>query len=131
MRDIKFRGQSTNTGKWVYGFLCYDWDSKGDLKLMIQHSLTNIKTSFSRTVIDEETVGQYTGLQDNKGKDIYEGDILKGVWHGKSIDKDIYGVVDFKEGMFGLENELENGEPYTINRLFVEVIGNTYENTEH
>jgi len=81
------------------------------------------------TPLPNTIIMQATGLKDKAGNEIYEGDIVKGVWHGKSNDKEIFGVVDFNEGMFGLENTID-GENYTINRLYIEVIGNIYEHPE-
>lgn len=61
MREIKFRGKSLNTNMWVYGDFRQDKISK---KAYIEYE------------VDQSTIGQYTGLKDKDGKEIYDGDIL-------------------------------------------------------
>jgi uncharacterized phage protein (TIGR01671 family) len=63
MRTIKFRGR-TNEGNWVFGDL-----------LTNQSEILAYKGQYS---VDKDTIGQFTGLLDKNGKEIYEGDIIEG-----------------------------------------------------
>lgn len=64
---------------------------------------------------------QYTGLKDNNGKEIYEGDIIENYISGIGIKK---AVVAFDNGCF---KDITNDEFISEDCI---VIGNIYENPE-
>lgn len=136
MRTIKFRGKDIETGEWMYGFLQI-FSKKFNSRLCVcSTSVTSWKDALIYQVL-EKTVGQFTGLYDKNGKEIYEGDIL--VW-GENGCKSQPMVVMFKHGSFGYTyiedwfHSFAGNTNFTFNPLNTdvrfEIIGNIHDNPE-
>lgn len=127
MREIKFRGKSLDNGEWVYGYL--HLPIGGD-NLMIQVSNTD-----SLAVIPD-TVGQFTGLHDKNGKEIYEGDIVKQTWgyphYVKGVIYDCFGRIgDIRYGCDLIGVHTNNGLYRIVGSdISNTVIGNIHDNPE-
>lgn len=126
-RIIKFRGRTGTVegDKWVYGYL---YKIKSFFSEDYQYFIKN--EHLQETIADETTIGQFTGLYDKNGKEIYDGDIVK--FNLKSDSKgqpDIIGYIEYQitfcayrimsfKGSFALDYNIKN----------IEVIGNIYDN---
>ena len=128
MREIKFRGKDIETGEWIFGDLIQRLGYYP--AILTTYPTDEGKIGYAEIAVKEDTVGQYTGMTDKNGKEIYEWDKLKvnesGVFRIAHQSNSIYicgYVLLYMDGEFAYY--LKGG----LNEMY-EVVGNVYDNPE-
>lgn len=119
-REIKFRGK-TESNQFIFGDLIQyeNGDTAIFEKKITRYGYEATQIS-NRTKVDKETIGQFTGLHDKNGKDVYENDLVL-------VNGQIYEVI-YVKGMFAIE--IKGCGYVPLKNVIFEIIGNIYDNKE-
>lgn len=150
MRTIKFRGKKPYTGDWFFGdvlhiaggSLIYFGSNTDTTKPDIEECNPVAVELFNDecTVVLSDTIGQFTGLLDKNGKEIYEGDIIRSPLGHVVIAKYGYKEHIVKHDIFTdrfaaygwIVENVRNGITDFLDNEFLqgEVIGNIHDDPE-
>ena len=131
MREILFRGKTINNdsyankadGDWVYGYV-YEgerYDSVGEP--YSQMFIAECDTDYTFEV-DEDTIGEYTGITNQWGEKLFEGDIVV-IGNGKRKH-----LIEFDYGCFYYTKKLGLKKFYSNLYWGLRVIGNIHDDKE-
>lgn len=123
MRENKYRGRRLDNGEWVIGHLVKMW---GEWHIL---NSDNVNTAYP---VEPATIGQYTGLKDKNGKEIYEGDVMRFI---TEFGETMTSEVAFMNGFFYIQGEEEDdddiyGITYAVKSMNAEIIGNIHDTPE-
>ena len=143
MRDIKFRAKRIDSGAWVYGdyFKTPLTDENSGttpdagwffLSGEKRHCIGRDHVAF---VVDVSTLGQFTGLKDKNGLEIYQGDVLEcGYRMGNGLLLKVRGQVKYADNGACFALEIPDGDGFITwsfsNYTDFNVIGNVHQNRD-
>ncbi len=123
MREIKFRGKAYR--RWVYGGLVYS----DNIEPAIYFEVGNkVYKRMDWAYVDPATVGQFTGLTDKNGKEIYEGDVITFYVSLKKVNGEF--VEDIRKTVVEWDGAGFNIASLSKITHTVKVIGNIHDNPE-
>lgn len=135
-REIEFRGKRLDNDEWLYGDLMHD--NQGGCYIYPLDS----ENLYTENKVDPDTVGQYTGLLDKRGKRVFECDIVECVSWNEYFSKDGQPMepfrrkmfVDYRKGGFKMvepmPESMKDNEWDIIYNGDIVVISNIYDNPE-
>ena len=138
MREILFRGKRCDNGEWVQGYYIraeHHWHNHGIHKDWITLGASANGGWFAlhnKYAVKSETIGQFTGLTDNNGKKIFEGDIIEWFAQGESERPD-FGYIEYDEQSFAWRVCWQKYDPDFMEGMqqeYISVIGNIHDNPE-
>lgn len=124
MREILFRGKKLDDGNWVQGY-CYELEKD---RMMISSCIRR-----EAYEVTPETIGQFTGVTDDMGRKLFEGDIVKALdSYTNECDEDSLGVVAFTDGAFCISWTTGYTEPLCLkaDKEDIIIVGNIHDTPE-
>lgn len=119
-RQIIFRGYNRKNNKWLYGYYLVN---RGQ-HFICPEGIANPLASWEDFVVEEESVGQWTGCADARNKKVYEGDVVLGT---KGNVKGMKRLVEWSDFKSGFTTPIWRD---IYDKCCYVVIGNIYENKE-